>query len=520
MTSIMHPLDLWKFPDCQNEGCFRLRSQYKLIYDKYTSDEQVEVSKSEKHRIRPTLDFGEFSPCENESCMRMLLHYKSTYQKYLTQIDETERIKSELDIYKSTTSLLEVKTQSLIQCLEREKELLEIERKHNNSAEQQSLLGQTCGILPFPCLRCTKLKEEIQMLRSRCSHNAEKMLSWEKIREQSVDDLKKKVESLTSKLIEFRRKSMIKEDLFWKDEVIADLRQQLGRKPPAPKPAEASAPAALIDQRYPSSIVNIDPYSFNEPGDDTRQYLLTSPYVRKLAAAHPSHVFMDEHRKSERQCQPGATSFAPAPARDEEYVRTSFHVEEVNKWMTKFLRTESEISDLMDENKQLALRNADLESELGKLKSQHDELKASVAQRALPSSTTLLPGDCKDGFESFFKLCNIGDCECLDESTMYDAFFGRLADAERVRYVEWMYACCHQGAKPRQRDLHENDPDARAGKKAFRACLFSIGGVFKRCFNGRRNVWINVQMTDGDDGCETKKPKFAHTQPPVAPCST
>jgi len=447
----------------------------------------------------------------------MLAHYKSAYQQYLTLLDETEKLRSELDIYKSATSIIEVRNQSLTHCLEREKCALEIEKKYRLLAEQSSKDGRS-GV-QLPCMQCTKLKEELQMLRSRCSHNSEKMLSWERIQDQAVEDLKKKVNSLTNKLVEFRRKSMIKEDLFWKDEVIADLRQQLGKQPPAPIKERTPFSAEREGRLDPSSsVVNIDPFSFNEPGDKTRQYLLTDPYIRKLAVAHPNHVFMDEHRNHERQTQPASYQQhgrLPQQSMEDDYVKTSFHVEEVNKLMFKSLRAESEISDLIDENKRLDARCSDLESKLIETKKQFDALKSKLAQRPIPE-VTLQPGECQDGFEAFFTLVDVGDCECLDENTMYDAFFGRLSDEERLRYLDWMCgSCLLQSGIPRQRD-----PDARAGKKAFRACLFGIGGVFKRSYNGRRNVWINLRMRVEDGGNETKRPKFAHTQPTAEAAST
>jgi hypothetical protein len=452
-SSIMHPLEVWKHPECDNPCCKRLKSDYKLLYD-HISTQKVQASE----RKRPAPDFGKFPECSSQGCADMLEKYKQTFKQYLDLSDEMVKLTAELDLHKSTVEIMGIKIEKLEYCLGREMGLLEIEKRNNATPTG-------------PCPECTKLKEILHFLRSRSSHNTEKELYWSKTLEQVINGLKEQVMSLTSKVTEFKRLVHLKEDLFSKDEVVADLRRQLSQK-------TASAAPGSVD---PASFVKIDPLSFTEPG--AKEELLSDPYIQKLAKGNPSHVFYDEQRFNETQLQKNPR-FRPFRGVAEETVKKSFHLQEVGKLTDKLYAAEREL--MLQSN--LAGRCAELEAANAELLSQHEAFRQKMAQR-VTLKAELQGGHFESMFRSFFVIVD-EPRRYLDENTMYDAFFGTLDDEQG--FIEWMYESCNQKTEMPKKGSAES----RAGKKLFAACLWAIGGIYKNYHRGQRYVWINIEMND------------------------
>ena len=457
-----------------------VNSQWKLIHDRY---EEVVLGKEKKRTdFELPLDFGQPAPgCEHDECASLFSRLKVIYQKYMELLEELDLKNVDLDLYKKTVQILDSKNFALVNCLERESGLLAIAEKYNSESAPR-----------VPCPECAHNKEQTHFLRCRYSHNSDKIMAMENMREQVVDDLKKQIETLTDKITEMRRKLMVKEDPFWRDVTICDLRQQIQHLKcieEAPTQAGVAAEPPRVDN---AKYVKIDPLSFPEPG--AKEKLRLDPYIQRLAIGNPDHVFYDEQQFNERKLRsnPGFQSRNGA-SKVSESVKLAFHLSEMDKITAKFRTLEDENMKLASRNRELVAHCTVLEEEVSKMARQRGDLMTKLEQRNSLSSK-LQDGPCKSRFVDFFRIVE-GDCKCLDENTMYDAFFGQLTEQERLSCIEWMYASCHDGAKPRKRDLQE-DNESRVGKKMFSSCLYAIGGVFKKAFNGRRNVWINIEMND------------------------
>jgi len=460
MSSIMHPLDMWKHPECNNPGCKRLRGDYKLLHNHLTTKEGQLL---ERKRPAPVLDFGQFPECSCQACAEILARHKDLYKECLDLRDDKERLTTELELYKSTVEIMEIKIEKLEYCLGREMGLLEIERKNNTTPTG-------------PCTECTRLKEIVHFLRSRASHNTDREMLWNKTLEEVISELKSQVVTLTNKVIEFKRIIHMKEDLFSKDEVIADLRRQLSQKA-----TTASDPA---------SFVKIDPLSFTEPG--AKEKMLSDPYIQKLAIGNPSHTFYDEQRYNEIQLQKNP-NFQPRRSVAEEMVKKSFHLEAVGKLTDKLDAAEREL--LRQSN--LVGRCAELEAENAELLRQHEAFRQKMAQR-VTLKAELQGGRFEAMFRSFFIIVD-EPRKYLDENTLYDAFFATLDDEQG--FLQWMYESCSQKTEMPKK----TSADSRAGKKLFAACLWAIGGVYKNYHRGQRYVWINIEMNGEPAACRKRQ---------------
>lgn len=451
----------------------RIVSQNKLMYDRY--EEFNSGKEKKKTDFEMPLEFGQCaSGCENSECVSTLLRLKMFFQKSIELGDELDLKNIDLDLYKKTVQILDSKIFALLKSLERESGLLAIAEKYNSESPPK-----------VPCSECSRNKEQTHFLRSLHSHNSDKIIAMELQREQVVDDLKERIETLSGKLVEMRRKLMVKEDPFWRDATISDLKQQIEQMK---SNVLLEAPTGVDNSKY----VKIDPLSFPEPG--AKEKLRSDPYIQRLAVGNPDHMFYDEQQFGERKSRSNP-DFQSRTSKVSESVKLAFHLSEMDKVTGKFRTLEDENMKLSCKNRELAASCAVLEEEVSNMVRQRGELMTKLEKRNSLSSK-LQEGLCKSLFVDFFKIVS-GDCICLDENTMYDSFFGQLQEQERLSCIEWMYASCHDGAKPRKRDLHE-DNESRVGKKMFSSCLYAIGGVFKKSFNGRRNVWINIEMNEAN----------------------
>ena len=152
---------------------------------------------------------------------------------------------------------------------------------------------------------------------------------------------------------------------------------------------------------------------------------------------------------------------------------------------------------LKGENEELISKCTAHESSFHRLEKRYEALKLKLSRRKMLYDVIMAHNSEEElCFKNFFKVVEGSECECLDENTMYDAFFSSIPfQHDRERFIEWMYACCHQGAHlPKKQRLKIAHTEARVGKRMFAACLWAIGGIFKRAYRGNRNVWINIHM--------------------------
>ena len=473
MAVVLHPQTRNTLPKCSNPGCQLVLSQWGIIYDQY---DEVVLGKERKKPV-PEFppEFGHLiAEYGTEECLSKL---KDFYRKYIDQCDELYQKNTALELYRKTVELLQAKNLTLEQCLDRESGLLEIATKYASEKMPKT-----------SCPECSFNKEITHSLRTRHAHNYDKIRHCENTREQVVDGLKNQIETLTDKVVEMKRKLMVKEDPFWQDVVVSELRQQIEqlKQNSAPQNQVPSAKPGVD----PSTYVKIDPLSFTEPG--AKEKLLSDPYIQKLALGNPDHTFYDESRFNERKLQSNS-GFQPqnSAPRVSETVKLAFHLNEMDKISAKFRTLEEENMKISSKNRELQAQCIALEEEVSKMARQRGDLMTKLEQRNSLNSK-LLEGECKAKFVDFFRVVE-GDCKCLDENTMYDAFFGQLTEQERLSCIEWMYSSCHDGAKPRKRDLQE-DNESRVGKKMFSSCLYAIGGVYKNSYKGQRYVWINIEM--------------------------
>jgi hypothetical protein len=453
-----------------------IQSQYELVFERY--DELILCKEKKKPICELPPDFGHLiAEYGTEECLSKL---KIFYHRYIDQCDQVDEITTALELYKKTVELLQTKNIALELCLDRETGLLEIATKHASE-----------NISKTACPECSFNKEITHFLRTRYSHNSDLIRRTENTREQVVDGFKKQIVTLTDKIIEMKRKLMVKEDPFWQDVIVSELRQQIEffKHNSVPESQKPSAKPGVD----PSTYVKIDPLSFTEPG--AKEKILLDPYIQKLALGNPDHTFYDEFRFHERKCQSNPGFQAQSSAlKISETVKLAFHLSEMDKITAKLRAAEEENMKLSSKNRDLTAQCTVLEEEVSKMARQRCDLMTKMEQRNSLSSK-LEEGECKSKFVDFFRIVE-GDCKCLDENTMYDAFFGQLTEQERLSCIEWMYASCHHGAKPRKRDLQE-DNESRVGKKMFSSCLYAIGGIYKNSYKGQRYVWINIEMNDG-----------------------
>ena len=384
------------------------------------------------------LEFGEFKPCaDNTECSRMLDQYKLVYREYIDQHQELANLKHELRLtHETTVPMLRVEISRLNDCLERElgeKAILE----QGSPRPSDSALRSSCD-------ECVQKKRLLDFLRGRCSHNSKKTMDDCRFVNDKLQELENEVRFLQSRVSYFHTMSTRKNNLFWRDEEVAMLRNQLHSR-----------------TSHLATRLNADPASFRNLEAEVLA-------LRRLHAGGQRGLDEQDEQESTQS-------------------RLSTEL-----WELK-VRTDEERAAATTEIAALNARLLESETGFHRLFAQYEGLKQKLAKRRRLKA--VFANDCPERaeFESFFRIVE-DEGECLEENVMYDAFFDSLDERRRERFVAWMYACCHQGRALPLRD-RQTLCDARVGKKTFAACLWAIGGVFKRAFNGRRNVWINVRMT-------------------------
>ena len=335
----------------------------------------------------------------------MLAQYQSVYKMYIDLHQQLTNANYELHLRDTTTvPTMQVEINRLHDCLERELgEKAILEQKSPESS---------------PCPACVEKKRLLDFLRGRCSHNTDRTLALEDMRltRAKIDELEKEVRILQSRVAYFHTMSTHKANLFWRDEEVRMLREQLeGRT------------------NQLATKLNEDPASFRN-------------LDAEVLALGRMHAGAAQDQRAE--------------------------ISELR------LRTDAERSEL-------TARCAKLETEIADSSARYQALRLRVARRS--PLKAVLHGALEPQFRAFFEVVPEG-CECLDENTIYDAFFGGLSGSDRSCWIEWMYSCCN---RPRRRGA------GRAGKKLLAACLWAIGGVYKSAQNGWRYVWVNLRRSCG-----------------------